>query len=144
MFCYEVFRFLLTLKCWKIRTKTFLWYPLMFLVARALFKFVSLRAWIVVFFVPNSNVECLDSVHLQYTSQFVVLCSCFLFYKEAHTKHSKLLNGNLSLLPVLEIPSPIKIRNRASKLCFCNSKYFRKKSYETTCFTKFRDSVDWL
>ena len=107
-------------------------------------KFVSLRWMIVVFFVPNSNVECLDSVHLQYASHFVVLCSCFLFYKEAHTKHSKLLKGNFSLLPVLEIPSPIKIRNRASKLCFCNSKYFRKKSYETTCFTKFRDSVDWL
>ena len=30
-----------------------------------LFKFVSLRGWIVVVFVPNYNVECLVSVHQQ-------------------------------------------------------------------------------
>ena len=42
-----------------------------------LFKFVSLRGWIVVVFVPNYNVECLVSVH----QQFVLNMSLFF----AHT-----------------------------------------------------------
>ena len=43
-----------------------------------LFKFVSLRGWIVVVFVPNYNVECLVSVH----QQFVLNMSLFFVHTD--------------------------------------------------------------